>query len=109
MWKVPERAVSVGRLLVCQKRGPALPIAEDAFTTKNVRFHYAVSDANADSGWKLVEDTQKDENKQTGDDCIVMVNDMDANDKATAFTSGMWVAIEWKQEGVFDFDYLIAM
>lgn len=93
--------------MVCQKRGTGMPIAEDAFTTKNVRFHYAVSDANG--GWKHVEDTQKDENKKAGDDCIVMVNDMDANDKAAAFTSGVWVAIEWKQEGIFDFDYLVAM
>lgn len=84
-----------------------MPIAEDAFDTKNVRFHYAVSDANGN--WKVVEDTQKNENKQTGDDCIVMVNDMDANDKAAAFTSGMWVAVEWVKEGIFDFDYLVAM
>jgi F420-0:gamma-glutamyl ligase-like protein len=93
--------------MICQQRGAAMPIKEDAFDTKNVRFHYAVSDASGN--WKVVEDTQKNENKQAGDDCIVMVNDMDANDKAAAWNSGLWVAVEWTQDGIFDFDYLVAM
>lgn len=104
VWKVPEKFVSIGRIMMCQPGNASYRIAADAFDTKNVRFHYAVSDASGN--WKVVEDTQKNENIG---ECIVLVNDMNAADREAAWTGGLWVAVEWKTEGIFDFDYLIAM
>jgi hypothetical protein len=101
-WKVPENAVSIGRLLICHSRHK---LAEDIFDQKNVRFHYAVSDATGE--WKVIEDTQKNENK--GDQCTVIVDKMEENDRIAAGLYGVWVAVEWKKEGIFNFDYLVAM
>ena len=103
-WKVPEGAVHIGRVMICQPRGAAI-LAEDSFDTEKVRFHYAVSDATG--SWKVVEDTQNNESR--GNVCTVIVNDMDDTEKTAARLYGLWVAVEWKQEGIFDFDYLVAM
>jgi len=38
-----------------------------------------------------------------------MVVNMDDADLKVAREGGVWVAVEWKKEGIFDFDYLVAM
>lgn len=104
-WKIPEGSVSIGRVMICHPRTATMKLTEDAFETKKVRFHYAVSDATGT--WKVVEDTQK--NEYRGNVCTVVVNDMDETDNTAARLYGMWVAVEWTNEGIFDFDYLVAM
>ena len=106
-WQVPARSISIGRIMICHPREAKESLAEDAFDTKAVRFHYAVPDAS--NKWKVVEDTQKNEYKKENDECTVMVNDMDSKDKAAAWTGGLWVAVEWKKENIFEFDYLVVM
>ena len=107
VWKVPKQSVSIGRIMICHPRGAKMTIAADAFDTLAVRFHYAVPDASGDA--KVVEDTQKNENKKEGDECTVMVDEMDETDRATAWSNGLWVAVEWKKQNIFEFDYLVAM
>lgn len=94
--------------MICQPRYSKVRLAEDAFDTKAVRFHYAVLDTSND--WKIVQDTQKNEyygNEK--DECTIMLNNIDEDDKRSAWASGLWVAMEWKADNIFEFDYLVAM
>ena len=93
--------------MICPPRGAKMKITEDAFDTKGIRFHYAVPDANG--GAKVVQDTQKNENKKENDECTVMVDKLDDSDRAAAWSNGLWVAVEFKKQNIFEFDYLVAM
>ena len=93
--------------MICQPRFSKMRLSRDAFDTRDVRFHYAVLGESND--WKIVQDTQKNEYGKENDECTIMVNDIDEKDKAAAWKSGLWVAVEWKKESIFEFDYLVAM
>ena len=103
VWKVPKRAVSIGRVMMCHPKSAKKVLAEDAFDKGSVRFHYAV-------GGKVIEDVQKLHPfsflKQECTPVVVKMNDADLK---SARDGGMWVAVEWEQQAVFDFDYLVAM
>ena len=107
VWKVPQQSLSIGRIMICHPRGAKMKITEDAFDTKGIRFHIAVPDANG--GAKVVEDTQNNENKKENDECTVMVDKLDDSDRAAAWSNGLWVAVEFKKQNIFEFDYLVAM
>ena len=106
VWKVPEQSISIGRIMMCHPRDEEL--APDSFDAKAVRFHYAVLGTH--NIWRVVEDTQKNENRQKYDECCtVMIDEMNSTEKTDAWTNGLFLAIEWKREYQFEFDYLVAM
>ena len=107
VWKVPEGAVSIGRVMICHPRGAKNLLAEDSFEG-DVRFHYALSDGNG--GWKVIEDAHKQHPmKFVKEECMPVIVKMNEADLKAASKGGIWVAVEWKQEAIFDFDYLVAM
>merc|ERR1712194_958808 len=103
VWKIPKGAVSIGRVMMCHPRSAKKVLAEDAFDEGNVRFHYAVAG-------KVTEDVHKLHPfsflKQECTPVVVKMNDADLK---SARDGGMWVAVEWEQQAIFDFDYLVAM
>jgi len=108
VWKIPEGAVSIGRVMMCHPRGRSTKVlADDAFEG-NVRFHYAVPDGKG--GWKVIEDVHKQNPISfVGQECTPVIVEMNDADLKAASKGGLWVAVEWKQEAIFDFDYLVAM
>ncbi|KAL9180899.1 hypothetical protein ACHAXT_009704 [Thalassiosira profunda] len=106
VWEIPKGAVNLGRAMMCHPRGTDA-IAEDAFDKGDVRVHYAVPDGKG--GFKVAEDAHKAKKVNTSQDCMPMIGEMNDDDRKAAKEGGMWVAVEWKPEGVFDFDYLVAV
>lgn len=103
VWKIPSGAVSIGRVMMCHPRGAKHVLAEDAFNKGSVRFHYAV-------GGKVTEDVHKLQPFGfLNQECTPVVVKMNDADLESARDGGMWVAVEWEQQAVFDFDYLVAM
>jgi len=108
VWEVPIGSVSVGRAMICHPSSKKVDIAEDAFDKGDIRFHYSVPDGKG--GWKVIEDAHKSKPTAfSGQACTPVVAEMNEADLKAAREGGMWVAVEWKQEAIFDFDYLVAM
>lgn len=98
VWKIPKGAVSIGRVMMCHPRRAQNVLTEDAFDKGSVRFHYAV-------GGKVAEDIHKlHPFVVSQQECTPIVVEMNATDLKSARNEGMWVAVEWEQEAVLDFD-----
>ena len=108
VWEVPAGSISMGRIMICHQRGRGTKPAEGMLDNGNVRFHIALPDGA--NGWKVVEDVQKIKPViYVEQDCTPVVQLTDDADLKAAKEGGLWAAVEWKKEGVFDFDYLVAM
>ena len=106
--EVPPGAITIGRILICLPRKKGQKLEEDSFSSGNVRFHIALPNGGND-GYKVVEDTHKTTPVTfVNQECVPMVV-MDGADLKLAREGGVWAAVEWKKEGIFDFDYLVAM
>ena len=107
--EVPPGAITIGRILICLPRGKGPKLEEDSFSSGNVRFHIALPNGGND-GYKIIEDTHKTTPVTfVNQECVPMVVSMDDADLKLAREGGVWAAVEWKKEGIFDFDYLVAM
>jgi len=108
VWEVPPETISIGRAMICHPRTSNSKLAEDSFDKGVVRVHYAVPVGM--DGWKVVEDAHESKPVSfVGQECTPVVAEMDEADVRAAREGGMWIALEWKEEGIFDFDYLVAM
>ena len=109
VWEIPQGVISVGRAFVCQPRGKkASSLSEEALEMGDIRFHYALPDGKG--GWKVSTDVQRSPSLGfVGNGCTAVVGELNEADRKSAKVGGMWVAIEWKQEAIFGFDYLVAM
>ena len=108
VWEVPKLAITIGRALICIPRASKMKIAEGALDNDDVRFHYALPDGQG--GWKVTEDSHKSSPvKYLNQDCTPMVVKLEAADIISAREGGMWFAVEWEEESIFEVDYLVAM
>ena len=108
VWEVPPGSISVGRVMMCHPRGKNLAKLEaDSFENGNVRFHIAIPDGGG--GWTVKEDVHMATPVTFVDqECTPIVVNMPEEDIKLA-KEGIWVAVEWSEDRVFDFDYLVAI
>ena len=83
--------------------------ADDAFSSDAVRVHTAVKLKGKEEDWTVAEDVHHAHPVAGGEECTPVVQQLSEADRDAALEGGMWVALEWKKEAVFDFDYLVAM
>ncbi|KAL9183031.1 hypothetical protein ACHAXT_004818 [Thalassiosira profunda] len=105
VWEIPKGVISLGRAMMCHPRNTN-SMAKDAFEKGGVRIHYAVQDGKG--GFKVVEDVHKAKRVDISA-CMSVIGEMNDSDRQAAKEGGIWVAVEWKPDFVFDFDYLVAM
>lgn len=112
VWEIPPGSMTIGRAMLCHPRGAKKVVTAETFADEKqlaLRFHYAVGDGKG--GYKVIEDSHKTSQKLNvvKQECTPLVTEMKSEDLKSANEGGMWVAVEWNQTAILDFDYLVAM
>jgi len=106
VWEIPAEAISYGRALICYTRG-FKESQKESLDKGDIRFHYAVPQEKGK--WKVYEDVHKKlDSTIVKQLCMPVVTEMDEADLKAAREGGMWVAVEWKAEAIFEFDHLVS-